>query len=131
MIEGFFRVSIITDDLERSISLYRDSLNLDMLPLHGEMAIFPMGPAVFEVCGRGRALEYLGATTGAKGAEGLIITVRVPSTSELSRAEEMAVHQGCTLLSREFLTSGQTAFRDFNGVTWVISITIGRPERKE
>lgn len=117
IMERKIRFSITTNDLERSISLYRDALGLDMRPLSNAIALFPLGVAEFEVADSRDSRNLVEAEFDTAGTSGLVITLEFSSEARRNDVLEKAVAMGAErVLPLEEWHS--PALVDFNGVRW-------------
>lgn len=129
MRERQIRFSVVTDDLEKSISLYRDALGLRMRPICNAIAMFPLGAAEFEVCQREATKELLDFEFPGQRANGLLISLSLDTEQQLQGMLEAAVNCGATRIDDREPASKTHLLRDFNGVTW--SITVASPATQQ
>lgn len=115
------RFSIITDDIEKSISLYRDALGLDMRPICNAIAMFPLGVAEFEVCHREASKQLLDFKLDGELASGLLISLSLGSEEQVDKAVKAALQYGATSVNNES-NSNSRILKDFNGVIWSLTI---------
>ena len=122
MKERQVRFSIVTDDINRSISLYKDAIGLAMRPICNPIAMFSFGVCEFEVCQRGASQSLLQFDFEAAQTSGLLVSLALDSEAELERAEKAALKSGAIPFPEE-CSSNTRCFRDFNGVNWHLSYT--------
>lgn len=120
MNERRIRFSVPTDDIERSVSLYRDALGLAMRPICNPIAMFPLGEAELEICHREKSKELLGFEFSASQCTNLLISLVFDTQEEARRAEAAALN--CGAVARPGVGSPlEKCFQDFNGVNWHLS----------
>jgi L-amino acid N-acyltransferase len=121
LLDHQFRFSIVTDDFEKSVSLYKDALSLKMTPISGPIAMFPLGMAEFEVCLRESAKDVLDYQFPAERADGILISLKFDSDIQLNHALESALACGATQLESQSRPNA-VRIRDFNGVSWSLEV---------
>jgi len=121
MRERQIRFSIVTDDITKSISLYRDALGLDTRPISNAIAMFPLGVAEFEVCERSAARELLRFEFDTEHTSGLLISLVFDSEPQMDKSVKAALQSGATLLNNDIAPNARY-LKDFNGVSWFLTI---------
>src|SRR4051794_1179048 len=120
MSERSIRFSVLTDDFQRSVTLYRDVLGFPMRPLCNPIAMFSFGAAEFEVCQKECAGDLLGVQPGGPPAGGLLISVEFDEESQITALAKKVLKLGAQRF--ETTVPADLAFRDFNGIVWMLSV---------
>ena len=128
MIERRVCFSVLTNDLSRSIALYRDALGLDMRAFSNAILMFPLGTSEFQVCLKSHTKELLDFEFDNNHTQGVLISLRFDSEAQMNEAAEAALAVGASLVGQ----SGNTSWslEDFNGVSWFLdSLMFGGCDR--
>ena len=109
------RFTIVTDDFEKSIKLYRDALGLEMRLLSHPIAMFPLGTADFEICDREHAKTFVGIEGSQLGGAGAVLSLKVASLAKAKKMIDAALDQGAEELNNSAVPKLRT-LKDFNGL---------------